>query len=119
MIQHVRVVNNKSYDFVTELIRSERYMTGGHVYDLLTQRDEKGQLIIDVHFVRKDGIVAIPGHHVVVSLAAAVGKPLADKEYIKQYSALKKTLKTVTPPDYPPDSIANERIYRVGSPGMP
>lgn len=102
MIQHVRMVNNKSYDFVTELIRSERYKAGGHVYDLLTQRDEKGHLIIDVHFVRKDGIVAVPGQHVVVGLAATVSKPLADKEYIKQYSALKESLKTIAPPDYPP-----------------
>lgn len=99
IVEDITITDGKEIVFEMELIYTERVVSNDHVFDLHTQRDDKGQLIIDVYNVRKDGLVSIQGHRRIIFIGEAVEQPLTHHDYLQEYAELKQALDSVLLPD--------------------
>ncbi|WP_276480844.1 hypothetical protein [Paraflavitalea pollutisoli] len=95
IVEDITITDGKEIVFAMELIYTERLVSNDNVFDLHTQRDDKGQVIIDVYNVRKDGLVSIPGHRRIIFIGEAISEPLTNDEYLQEYAALKQALENL------------------------
>lgn len=99
IVEDITITNGKEVVFEMELVYTERVVTNDHVFDLHTQRDDKGQVIIDVYHVRQDGLVSISGHRRIIYIGEAINDLLTNDEYLQEYTGLKQALESLVLPE--------------------